>query len=646
MDGHSPVSTLLGCSPPPFLSLGEKAENVCDFSREISRSSPSPGASDDSGTGEAFGQRIIKTRKGPIPPPPSSSLAARRARVLGANVATVDASLPAIVAGRGCCLFAELLEGDDEEEEPGEEESLGGASAGSDRSGAAGTGAVPEKEKEKKKKLVRYLDAQNNVPAVGHSHPAVAAAVSRAFSRLNTNSRYLHPDLVEHAEQLAELLSSPSPSPTSSSLSPPPSSSSSSSSSSFIDDPVVYYVPSGTEANDLALRIARAFHEEAAEAAAKSHQKGEGRERLGDEAEAEEGGPQQHRHHYLALEGAYHGHAGEPARVSSYIHFGGAVGTPCPADVSLLRLPDSVRDAGLPGGAPAPPDPAAAVRAAARRAREGRGASASSLTAFIFESFPSCAGQVVLPRGWLRAAVAEARRDAAERRGPPPVVIADEVQTGLGRLGPLEANSFWAFQHFGVPSPDIVTIGKPAANGFPFGAVVASRRVAAAFAGRHPPFFSTFGGCTAAAAAALATLGALRQERLPERAAEVGAWLLAELKRMAAALLLEEGDGRNERIRRSKLIIDVRGVGLMLGVEVAFGKERSFAAAPRVAAFVAAHCRDASRVLISCDGAGPRAGSVLKIKPPLCFDLADAEELVGALRAGFEAVPAELLLLP
>ena len=278
--------------------------------------------------------------------------------------------------------------------------------------------------------------------------------------------------------------------------------------------------------------------------------------------------------------------------------------------------------------------------------REGRGASASSLTAFIFESFPSCAGQVVLPRGWLRAAVAEARRDAAERRGPPPVVIADEVQTGLGRLGPLEANSFWAFQHFGVPSPDIVTIGKPAANGFPFGAVVASRRVAAAFAGRHPPFFSTFGGCTAAAAAALATLGALRQERLPERAAEVGAWLLAELKRMAAALLLEEGDGRNERIRRSKLIIDVRGVGLMLGVEVAFGKERSFAAAPRVAAFVAAHCRDASRVLISCDGAGPRAGSVLKIKPPLCFDLADAEELVGALRAGFEAVPAELLLLP
>lgn len=249
----------------------------------------------------------------------------------------------------------------------------------------------------------------------------------------------------------------------------------------------------------------------------------------------------------------------------------------------------------------------------------------------------------MLPPGWLRRAVAAAREGAAEREGaaaPPPVVIADEVQTGLGRLGPLESGSFWAFQHFGVPNPDIVTIGKPAANGFPFGAVVASRRVAAAFAKRHPPFFSTFGGCTAAASAALATLEALLAEKLPERAAEVGALLLADLREMAASLRGPVG----RAVSSKKLVVDVRGVGLMLGVEVAFGESSGFAAAPRVAGFVASHCRTRSRVLVSCDGAGERAKSVVKVKPPLCFGAAEARELVAALRAGFEAVPAELLV--
>ena len=246
----------------------------------------------------------------------------------------------------------------------------------------------------------------------------------------------------------------------------------------------------------------------------------------------------------------------------------------------------------------------------------------------------------MLPAGWLRAAVEAAREDAIENNTAPPIIIADEVQTGLGRLGTLKSNSFWAFQYFDVPSPDIVTIGKPAANGFPFGAVVASRRVAAAFAKNHPPFFSTFGGCTAAAAAALATLKALTMERLPEKAAEVGALLLADLRELAASLR-----EKNKKIRTSNLVIDVRGVGLMLGVEVAFGADKAFAAAPRVAAFVAAHCRNFSKVLISCDGAGDRAKSVLKIKPPLCFGRAEAEELVAALRAGFEAVPEELLPL-
>ena len=492
--------------------------------------------------------------------------------------------------------------------------------------------------------LVPYLDAQNNVAHLGHSDPHVAAAVSRAFSTLNTNSRYLHPDLVSHAEQLVEMLSSSSSSR---------SSSSTSQDRNGVDDPVVYYVPSGTEANDLALRIARAFHEEEEEEESRKEME---KTSPASPAATAEGEPtsaspkkyrqRRHRHHYLALDGAYHGHAGEPARVSSYVSFGGAVSSACPSDVSLLRLPDAVRDKNEDDGESANTssslNPAPAVRAAAAKARSFSSSSSSSssssraggsLTAFIFESFPSCAGQVVLPKGWLAAAVAAARKDAEEHGLAPPVVIADEVQTGLGRLGTLEQSSFWAFQHFRVPSPDIVTIGKPAANGFPFGAVVASRRVASAFARNNAPFFSTFGGCTAAAAAALATLEVLRREKLPEKASEVGARLLRDLREMASSL----EDGR--------LVVDVRGVGLMIGVEVAFPEARGFAAAPRVASFVAGHCRNVSKVLVSCDGAGERAGSVLKIKPPLCFSHGDAEELVEALRLGFEAVPRELLML-
>jgi hypothetical protein len=254
----SPISTLLGGSPPSSLSLGKRAGDVrgmslsslCsaleDGEEESNSSSSDKESIRESPERESYSSSLleigIKTSTTSASTSTSSStalLAARRARVLGANVATVDASLPPIVAGSGCRLFAE------EEEEEAEAEASAASAGGADGESENPTLTKEKIEKKKKTKLVPFLDAQNNVAHLGHSHPAVAAALSTAFQTLNTNSRYLHPALVEHAEQLVELLSSSSPSSsspsTSSSSSPPPPS------RNGVEDPVVYYVPSGTE---------------------------------------------------------------------------------------------------------------------------------------------------------------------------------------------------------------------------------------------------------------------------------------------------------------------------------------------------------------------------------------------------------------
>jgi 4-aminobutyrate aminotransferase-like enzyme len=224
--------------------------------------------------------------------------------------------------------------------------------------------------------------------------------------------------------------------------------------------------------------------------------------------------------------------------------------------------------------------------------------SAHGAAAFLAESVLSCAGQIVLPPGYLAEAYGHARAAGA-------VCIADEVQVGFGRVG----SHFWGFETQDV-TPDIVVMGKPAGNGHPIGIVVTTPQIADSFS-NGMEFFSTFGGNPVSAAIGLAVLDVIERERLQWRALETGNMLLARLRELA---------------QRHEAIGDVRGLGLFVGVELVGDRERRTPAAD-IASYVANRMRDLG-VLLSTDGPDH---NVLKIKPPLPFGPLDADRLAHAL---------------
>jgi 4-aminobutyrate aminotransferase-like enzyme/Ser/Thr protein kinase RdoA (MazF antagonist) len=293
----------------------------------------------------------------------------------------------------------------------------------------------------------RYLDAYNNVPHVGHSHPAVVRAVAEQLSVLNTNTRYLHDSLA----MLSERLSATLPAPLS----------------------VCYFVNSGSEANELALRMARAYT------------------RARD---------------LIVLDAAYHGNTTTLIEISPY-KFNGPGGSGRPDWVQVAALPDTFR------GRYKGPDSAAPYAGDVDVAIGRLRAAGRSLCGFIAETCPSVGGQIVLPAGYLSRVY-----DAVRAAGG--VCIADEVQTAYGRMG----THFYAFQAHDVV-PDIVVLGKPIGNGYPLGAVVTSAEIAWAF-DNGMEFFSTFGGSTASCAAGLAVLDVVEREHLQAHALRVGAHLL------------------------------------------------------------------------------------------------------------------------
>ena len=385
-----------------------------------------------------------------------------------------------------------------------------------------------------------YLDAYNNVPLVGHAHPRVVRAAQEQLGLLNTNTRYLHDTILRYAERLTRLLPEPLR--------------------------VCYFVTSGSEANELALRLARA--------------------RTG-------------REDVIVLEHAYHGHTTTLVDVSPY-KFDGPGGRGCKEWVHVAPLPDTYRGPYRRDDPQAGPKYARHVGALADRLQaEGRG-----LAAFLAETLPSVAGQVVLPPGYL----AEAYRHVRAAGG---VAIADEVQTGFGRLG----THFWGFEGQGVV-PDVVVLGKPIGNGFPLGAVVTTREIAAAF-DNGMEFFSTFGGNPVSCAAGLAVLDVVEEERLQERALRVGGRLREGLRGLS---------------ERHSLVGDVRGSGLFLGVELV-RDPASLEPAPEEAAYVVNRLRERG-VLTGTDG--PHH-NVLKLRPPLVF----SEEDAGLFLETLDAVLAE-----
>jgi len=380
----------------------------------------------------------------------------------------------------------------------------------------------------------RYLDCVNNVAHVGHEHPAVVRAGTRQMRLLNTNTRYLHPTILEYADRLAATL------PTS------------------LD--VIFLVCSGSEANELALRMARAA----------SGGKG-----------------------IVVLDGAYHGNTTSLVEVSPY-KFDGPGGDGRPPHVRVAPMPDSYRGQFRGSDPDRATKYAAGVAAAFERLRTGGEAPA----AFLYESLLSCGGQIELPEGYLRQAQEAARAAGA-------VSIADEVQVGFGRAG----SHFWGFQTQGVV-PDIVTMGKPIGNGHPLGAVATTRAVAEAF-DNGMEYFNTFGGNPVSCAIGLAVLDVIKREGLQGRALSTGAYLLHGLKKLA---------------ERHRLIGDVRGRGLFLGVELVRDRTTLEPAADEATRVVEA-ARELG-VLLSTDGP---LHNVIKIKPPLAFGPSEADQLIGTL---------------
>ncbi|TAN00532.1 MAG: aminotransferase class III-fold pyridoxal phosphate-dependent enzyme [Rhodanobacteraceae bacterium] len=298
-----------------------------------------------------------------------------------------------------------------------------------------------------------YLDMFNNVPLIGHSDPRVIAAVARQLALVNTNTRYLHDTVLRYAERLTALLPAP--------LS------------------VCYFVNSGSEANELAIRMAR------------THTRAED---------------------MLVLENAYHGNTGTVTDISPY-KFDGPGGNGRKPWVHVAPIADDYRGPYRRGE----PDLGSRYAEDVARILADMRKGGRRLAAYIAESVPSVGGQVFFPDGYL----AQVYRDVRAAGG---LCIADEVQVGFGRLG----SCWWGFETQHV-IPDIVVLAKPIANCFPLAAVVTTREIAASF-NNGMEFFSTYGGNPVSCAAGLAVLDVLRDDHLQTNALAMGNDLIGKLR--------------------------------------------------------------------------------------------------------------------
>ncbi|MEP1097014.1 MAG: aminotransferase class III-fold pyridoxal phosphate-dependent enzyme [Cyclobacteriaceae bacterium] len=292
----------------------------------------------------------------------------------------------------------------------------------------------------------RYLDTVNNVAHVGHEHPRVVEAGQKQMAVLNTNTRYLHPNIADFAKELLQ---------------------------TFPDElSVVHFVNSGSEANELAIRMAKAYSREK---------------------------------DFIAIEVGYHGNTNANIGISSY-KFDGKGGKGAPEHTHIVPLPDSFR--GIYQGE----NESRAYSSHVQEQVDHIQAMGRNVAGFICESIISCGGQIELPKGYLEEAYASVREAGG-------LCIADEVQVGCGRVG----SHFWGFEMQGVV-PDIVTIGKPIGNGHPLAAVVCTQKVAKAFA-NGMEYFNTFGGNPVSSAIGKEVLSVLKDEKLQENALQTGEYL-------------------------------------------------------------------------------------------------------------------------
>jgi alanine-glyoxylate transaminase / (R)-3-amino-2-methylpropionate-pyruvate transaminase len=379
----------------------------------------------------------------------------------------------------------------------------------------------------------RYLDGFGGIVtvSVGHCHPHVTAAAIRQQEIIaHTTTIYLHPNVALYAQELAAKMPG--------------------------ELKVVYFVNSGSEANDLALLMARAY--------------------TGN-------------YDLIALRNAYHG--GSQSTMGLTSHHTWKFNVPHSFGVQHAAMPDTFR------GPFGKDDPEAGRKYAADVQNLIQFGTSGRIAGFIAESIQGVGGAVVFPEGYLKHAYEHARAAGG-------LCIADEVQAGFGRTG----THYWGFETQGVV-PDIVTMAKGIGNGAPLAAVVTTPKIAQALTSRI--HFNTFGGNPVCCAIGRAVIEVIDREKLQENSLKIGAQLKAGFERLA---------------KKHSLIGEVRGLGLMLGVELVKDRATKTPAKEECVA-VFEKCRELGLLI----GKGGLWGNTLRIKPPMILTAADAEFMLAVL---------------
>ena len=377
-----------------------------------------------------------------------------------------------------------------------------------------------------------FLDAYNNVPHVGHSHPRINQVALDQLNKVNSNTRYLHPLQSKFAKKIISKFPN------------------------YLE--VCYFVNSGSEANELALRLARAH----------SGKKG-----------------------IITPDEGYFGNTTGALSISAY-KFKKPNGAGQADWVEIIEMPDDYR------GSFKKDDPDRAVKFAnlVDGAIERLNLKGIGLSGFIMETFPSVGGQIIPPKGYLEQVYRKIRKHGG-------VCIADEVQTGLGRLG----EYYFGFEAQKV-KPDIVVLGKPLGNGHPIGAVITTQEISESF-DNGIEFFSTFGGSNLSCRIGNEVLDIIDDEKLQKNAKMIGDFLISGLHQLK---------------KNFDFIGDVRGMGLFIGVEI-IGNDGSEDS--KLCGYIKNKMRE-NRILIGSDG--PK-DNVIKIRPPLTIELEDAQMLLATL---------------